>query len=252
MNPAFYCPRHLPRTHGDRCIVSCGTQPHYYESLHSTRLHCSAHAPEAWQLFYYGYPDGCPTQQEKQYAFKIYALQRAWDGSFGTITWIDSAFQPIGSLQPLWDHIEVHGWWIPAQGDANLGNWCSDRALEIFGISRDVAMDIPLCYSGLVSLLTRTPIAKEIWRMWKELYEKGTFDGPHQNIVGGQAGPWGNKLTGECSKDPRCQGHRHDESALSFVLYKLGCKPRKDPFLILESDQGFIGHHVPLVIPGRK
>src|SRR6185369_76530 len=251
MNPAFYCPRHHPRTHGDRCIVSCGTQAHYYESLHSTRLHCSAHIPEAWQLFYYGYPDGCPAQQEKQYAFKIYALRRAWDASFGTITWIDSAFQPIASVEPLWAEVERAGWWIPAQGDANLGNWTSDRALEIFGITRDVAMDIPLCYSGLVSILCRTSIGKEIWRLWQELYDKGAFNGPHQNIIGGHTGAWGNKTTGECSKDPRCHGHRHDESALSFVLYKLGLKPSKLPFLTLESEQGFIGHHVELVVPSK-
>jgi len=136
MNPAFYCPRHHPRTHGDRCIVSCGTQAHYYESLHSTRLHCSAHIPEAWQLFYYGYPDGCPTQQEKMYAFKIYALRRAWDAAFGTITWMDSAFQPIASVEPLWAEVERAGWWIPAQGDANLGNWTSESrgcCIEVVG-----------------------------------------------------------------------------------------------------------------------
>ena len=185
------------------------------------------------------------------YAFKIYALRRAWEAAFGTITWIDSAFQPIASVEPLWAEVERAGWWIPAQGDASLGHWTSDRALEIFGITRDVAMDIPLCYSGLVSILCRTAIGKEIWRLWQDLYNRGAFDGPHQNIIGGQTRAWGNKITGECSKDPRCQGHRHDESALSFVLYKLGLKPSKLPFLTLESEQGFIGHHVPLVVPSK-
>lgn len=252
IQPAFYIPAHQPRAHSDRIIVSCATEPHYYEQLHSTKLHCSAHAPHVWQLFYYGYPEGCPVQHDKQYAFKIYALRRVMEASFGTVTWIDCAFQPIDSLQPLWNEVETHGWWIPAQGDAVLGNWCSDRALDIFGITRDVAMDIPLCYTGLVSLLMRTSIAKEIWRQWQNFYERGAFDGPHQNVIGGQSGAWGQKLTGQCSTDPRCLGHRHDESAMSYILHNLGLKPSKLPFLTLENEQGFIGHHVPLVIPGRK
>lgn len=35
----------------------------------------------------------------------------------------------------------------------------------------------------------------------------------------------GLKWAGHCANDPRCEGHRHDESALSFVLHEFGLKP---------------------------
>lgn len=235
----------LKRSLQDKCIVSCGTEPHYYESLHSTRLHCAEHVPEAWQLFYYGYPDGCPTQAERQYAFKIYSLRRTFEAGFKTMLWMDSAFQPIASISPLWEEIKLQGWYIQKQGDAVLGNWCSDRSLAIFGIGRDEAMQIPLCYSGLVGLDVKTWNGAKIWDEWQALYESGSFDGPHQNAPG-EPCAWGYKLQSNCSDDPRCEGHRHDESALSFILYKLGLKPRIEPFLTIDSPEGFIGHHVRL------
>ncbi len=245
VNPAFVNPLNADRSLHDKIIVSCGTEPHYYEALHSTRLHCAKYVPEAWQLFYYGYPDGCPTQAERQYAFKIYALERAFAAGFSTMLWLDSAFQPIGSLAPLWKEIEEQGWYIQQQGSAVLGNWCSDAALGIFGIGRDEAMRIPLCYSGLVGLNLRNTTGNNIWTAWQALYNAGAFDGPHRNYRGPRA-PWGYKLEGDCSPDPRCEGHRHDESALSFILYRMGLKPRTEPFLTIDSPKGFIGHHVRL------
>ncbi len=249
MNPAFINPMGRDRTLQDKCIVSCGTESHYYEALHSTRLHCAQHVPEAWQLFYYGYPDGCPTQAQSQYAFKIFALRRVCDAGFNTMLWMDTAFQPIASISPLWEEIRAKGWYIQQQGDAVLGNWCSDRALQIFGICRDEAMQIPLCYSGLVGLNVKSWTGAKIWADWQELYERGSFDGPHQNTPGRGAHPWGYKLAAECSTDPRCQGHRHDESALSFILHRMGLRPRVEPFLTMDSPLGFIGHHVRLKCP---
>ena len=58
--------------------------------------------------------------------------------------------------------------------------------------------------------------------------------------------PLGHKWAGHCSNDPRCEGHRHDESALAFALHKLGLKPEKTGFLTLENEKSaVIGHMVP-------
>lgn len=247
MNPAFWNPLGSDRTLGDRCIVSAGTEPHYYEGLHSTRLHCTRWAPEAWQLFYYGYPDGCPKQVERMYAFKIYALQRSIEAGFQHVLWLDSAFQPVGSMRELWREIEVESWYVQQQGNAVLGNWCSDAALDIFGIDRDQAMTIPLCYSGLVGLNMHTDIGNEIWQQWRILYASGSFEGAHTNVMNSPLVPHGHKTMGHCSSDSRCIGHRHDEAALSFILWKLGKKPRLMPFFKMDTPLGFIGHHVELV-----
>src|SRR5690349_15090555 len=167
MNPAFWSPISATRTLRDRCIISAATEPHYYEAKHSTRLHCAKHDPESWQLMYYCYPDGCPTQAESMYAFKMFAIRRVIEAGFRTILWMDSVFQPLGPLDVLWEFIERNGWYIPRQGDAVLGEWISDAALSTLSLSRDSAMEIPLCYSGLVGLNFKTPIANDIWILWE-------------------------------------------------------------------------------------
>ena len=174
-------------------------------------------------------------------------MRRVFESGFRTALWMDAAFQPIASISPLWAEIKGQGWYIQMQGDAVLGNWCSDRALEIFGIDRDEAMQIPLCFSGIVGIDKQTWVGSQIWSQWESLYERGAFDGPHLNAPHWpQPGPWGYKIAGDCSHDPRCCGHRHDEAALSFILYSMGLKPRDEPFLTLGSPEGFIGHKVEL------
>ncbi len=238
--PAGYC----ERTIHDRIIVCCGIGAHYDRGYRSTLNHCDVYEPGTWQLFSHDYPDGCPPQHVSQYAFKIYAMQRAIDAGFRYVLWMDAAFQPIASLEPLWAHIEQHGWFVPVQRDAVLGNWASDAMLDLVVMLREYAMKIPLCFSGIVGLDMASPLGKNIWQAWKTLFEMGAFLGPHLNEPGVEPHPWGQKIAGHCSDDPRCCGHRHDESALSVVLADLGLAPRTE-FLTLYNADGIIGHHVP-------
>jgi hypothetical protein len=43
-----------------------------------------------------------------------------------------------------------------------------------------------------------------------------------------------------------------DEAALSAILHNMGLTPEDRGFLTLESPNGFIGHRVPLVVPGWR
>lgn len=245
MSPDFHRPAgYVSRTIRDRIIVCCGIGSHYQRGYHSTLNHCDVYEPATWQLFSHDYPDGCPTQSESQYAFKIHAMQRAIDAGFRFVLWMDTAFQPIASIEPLWQHIEANGWFVPRQHAAVLGNWSTDEMLRLVSMSRGDAMRVPLCFSGIVGLDMASPIGKHIWDAWKTLFEMGAFMGPHQNEPGVPAHPWGQKIAGHCSDDPRCEGHRHDESALSVVLWDLGLIPRSE-FLTMYNADGIIGHHVP-------
>ena len=90
-------------------------------------------------------------------------------------------------------------------------------------------MEIPLVYTGLIGLDMQCDAGKEIWYQWDRLYKRGAFKGAHENAP---LYPWedhGAKWRGHCSMDKRCEGHRHDESAMSFVLWKLGLKPMENP-----------------------
>jgi hypothetical protein len=120
------------------------------------------------------------------------------------------------------------------------------------GVSRDDAMDIPLCYSGLVGLDMRDETALAIWGEWKYTLSNGLWHGSHFNNPSAAMLPHGEKFRGHVSHDPRVEGHRHDEAALSLVLHRLGLTPMTLGFLTLESEQGFIGHNVKLVVPGGR
>lgn len=234
------------RSKDDRVIVGCGIGRHYRRLLASTINHCTVHCPEAWKLWYDELPDGCPPHERHQYAFKISALREAiGNAGFRYVMWMDTKFQPIASLDPLWAYVQENGWYVPAQGDSKLGTWTTDAALVQYGISRDAAMDIDLVFSGIVALEIRHPLGRNIWERWQALI--GTFPGPHYNRPGlAEMEQHGMKWRGHCSNDPRCEGHRHDESALSFVLHSLGLKPIRDKFICLhDPEHGIIGDHVP-------
>jgi len=248
-NPEFVTTNGKERGPDDCVIVSCGIGTEYQEALHSTRLHCEKNVPEAWRLFYRDYPTGCPTQEESQYAFKIFAIKRAILASYRYVLWMDSCFQPIRSIEPLWEEIREKGWYVPKQGDAMLGNWSSDEFLERTGTNREELMHIPLVYSGLVGLDMHRTEARLIWECWYSLWELGTFNGCHLNKPGEPRQRWGQKWQGHVSNDPRVVGHRHDEAALALVLHRLSLKPTVKGFITLESPDGFIGHFVRLVCP---
>jgi hypothetical protein len=213
-----------------RVIVSAGLgSAHYRKMLRSTENHCAVHCSETWRLFFDVLPAGSPTHSQMQYAFKIEAMRRAVDACFDSILWMDATCQPTASIEEIWELIRENEYYIVKQEDARLGEWCNDEALSIFELTRDDAMEIPLVYTGLIGLKPGGAIGSRIWNEWDRLYKRGAFKGAHENIP---VYPWqehGAKWRGHCSKDPRCQGHRHDESAMSFVLWKLGLKPMENP-----------------------
>jgi len=161
---------------------------------------------------------------------------------------MDSSFQPIASIGRLWNLIEDQGWYTPKQGDSVVGSWCHDELLNFFGVSRDEAMSIRLPFSGLVGLDMQHPTGKSIFDRWQNSYASGLWNGPHYNCDP-ESWPEGGKWSKRFSGDPRVEGHRHDEAALSLILHTLRLKPESLGFLTLEGPEGFIGHHVKLVVP---
>jgi hypothetical protein len=221
----------------ERVIVQCGIRQHYEAEHRASRAACEIHCQDADLLFYSDYPPGCPPQDQRMYAFKIYALAEALARGYRFLLWMDTSFSPVAAIDPLWESIEQDGWYVPGP-QGQLGNWCSDSALGVFGIDRATAHRIDLVYSGIVGLDMQHPIGCSIWQGWKDLYGRGTFDGPHINKPGEPMQPWGQKWQGHVSHDPNVFGHRHDEAALSFVLYRLGLLPHGRGLSVLDAPQG--------------
>ena len=182
-------------------------------------------------------------------------LQDLGDGKsdkagFRYILWMDSSFQPIDNIKPLLDRLKRDGWYCAPQAQARLGTWSTDYLLAQQDIPREEAMTVQLVYSGLIGLDMRSEIGKVIWHRWVASQADGSWNGAHYNAPGQSLRPFGLKTKGHVSNDPRVEGHRHDEAALSAILHDLDLKPVDRGFLTLESHNGFIGHHVELVVPG--
>ena len=227
----------------NRVIVNCGIGWHYAALSRTVETACAMYGETGSLEFWRDYPSGCPTHAERQYAFKIFAIREAIAkyGNDATILWMDSTFIPLRSIEPLWEHIETHGWYALLQGGAKVGEWATDRSLELMELDRETAMQIPLCLSGLVGLNLAHETGRMLWDGWQHRYEAGAFDGAHINKPGESFTVVGNKFSGHCSDDPRVHGHRHDETALSVALWRLGLAPSSNDFTTVYSADGFIG-----------
>jgi hypothetical protein len=162
---------------------------------------------------------GCPSHQEVPYAFKPYALEHANSTGYKLVLWCDASVWAIKSLQPVFDHLACHShlfFYVPYGGSKgpnnnNIGTWTSDACLQGFNLNRDLTMDIPMLVGGCFGLNLTTFAAQEFLHRWLEKSKDG-FSFP---------GAWDNKQQ-QVSKDPRCLGHRHDQSVASIIAHALG------------------------------
>ena len=87
---------------------------------------------------------------------------------------------------------------------------------------------------------------KDIFREWKALCDAGAFKGHHYAPHNPNGAAGGGKTIGPVSSDLRAVGHRHDESALGFVLYKLGlCYWYAECNKWYYKNHGFFAHETP-------
>ncbi len=213
-----------------RFIVSRSSGEHYQCLQRRTYSRCMQFKQDEKLIFDYVHKWG--------YHEKLNAIDQAYQAGARYVLWMDVSFEPVASLEPIWALVEQQGWFVSKQGESMLGTWTSDDALFEYGINRDEAMSIPLCLSGLVGLDLDTVIGREILKRWKALAH--TFPGNYYNVPGEEQKPLGAKTTGHASYDPRCEGHRHDESALSFVLWQMGIKIETSPLMNVYYDEGYV------------
>lgn len=151
-----------------------------------------------------------PPHEMMPYAFKIGAFNHVADLGHRIILWCDAAVFAIKDLTPIFDHIEKHGH-LFFQSGFNCAQWTSDTCLEKAVVTRDQAEKMPMYMACCMGLNLDHPRSMEFLR---QLTQQG-LDGVSL------PGSWRNE-NHEVSQDPRCQGHRHDQSIGSLVAAKLG------------------------------
>ncbi len=190
-----------------RCIVSVGVgnwYPKGIDRLARSLVHHGCH--DEFMLWKNKYPDGCPTHQDNPYAFKLAAIQAAFDAGHDQVLWLDTSAWAIQNPKPVLDKIEREGYYFWTSG-YKCGTWTNDATLQHFGVSRDEAMEIPMLYALAIGLDRRSGLSMEFFRRWKEACDLGLFKGSWTRSEG---------------DDERFMGHRHDQSSASLIAHQLG------------------------------
>jgi hypothetical protein len=216
-------PRGLRRKDPTIAVVTFGSGV-YELYLNQFRASFRRHSPQI-QVFTYSSFDeiGSPTHAENPYAFKVYAIEKVRSMGYRYVLWCDSILQLLKPIEALLPQITARGVYLAQDGWA-CGTWANDRALEAFGVSRDQAMDITSVWACFMAFDFAVPAAQEFFRRWKQAAESGLFRGVHYN--------W-NKTE---SQDPRCRGHRHDQTCAELVAYMVGISPAPH---VLSPDPGY-------------
>lgn len=168
---------------------------------------------------------GCESHKVIPYKFKPYAIQKAIDLGYELILWCDSPIYAKGNIQPVFDHIEKHGYVFFDNIGYSLGDYTNDKTLQYFGISRGESWNIKMimaCVMGFRFGFRHEHPFQLYMDTANELYP----------------GSWNNDNLTE-SHDLRCRGHRHDQSVMSALIhkYKLDILKGQDTFFAYESHQ---------------
>lgn len=215
-----------------RAIVSAGSG-RYVKGLDRLTEWCSANDVEyfAWRNHW---PSGSPTHQDVPYAFKAYALREAIAAGAKTLLWADACILPIRPLKPLWERIERDGYCISNQ--AGPGHkmawsnyeWTADSAypdlfpeMTSLGAARVINATIPHVVATTFGISMEHPTGRAIFEEYFRL----------ANETKAFCGPWVNASFAPCGPDD-VRGHRHDQTALSVIAWRLGCQlaPMREVF----------------------
>lgn len=177
-----------------RCIVNLATSK-YWEG--QKRLQQSVKDYQV-NTFQNEVQVNSPFHNDNPYAFKIYAIESMLRAGYDQILWLDASVYAVKSPKPVFDWIDHYGYFMEEAGHY-VGQWCNDRTLEFFGITREEAMDMPMFSAGFVGLDFRNETAAAFFSRWKSAMLNGMFKGD-----------WSN--------------HRHDMTCGSIIAHQMGLK----------------------------
>jgi hypothetical protein len=148
---------------------------------------------------------GSPKHSEIPYAFKPYAINRAIEMGYELILWADSPIYAKQPIQPVFDHIEQHGYVFFDNIGYSLGDYTNDEILKHFNISRDQSFKIPMIMACCMGF----NVTDWLQRSFLTEYSNTKY----------YPGDWNNDDLTE-SMDLRVKGHRHDQSWVSALIFK--------------------------------
>lgn len=185
-----------------RCIVSLATKnSQYVDGLArlSNSLRDNADGID-FLGFIHEHSVGAPLHTENNYAFKVYAIQKAIDAGYSQVLWLDASVYAVAPVQPIFDLIEAQGYWFEGNG-CWLGEWCNDKTLSYYNLDREHANRIEMIQSGFMGFDLESPtcIGINLWERFKIALEYDLFNGSWDD-------------------------HRHDQSCMTAIIHNAGLK----------------------------
>ena len=191
-------------------FVNVATPGYYKQAAEDLIKSIHEHCPNVSIFSFSRFEDfGSPTHTENPYAFKLYAIDYVRDLGYDIIIWCDSPVRLTCPIEEWIAEVEKVGVYLQ-QTEWTIGQWANDKSLEWFKVSRDDVINLPSCAAGLQGLDFRHPTTIAYFDLWWKAMEAGLFKGA-----------WKNETQSE-SKDPRCTGHRHDQTCAELTCYTLG------------------------------
>ncbi|MDV6032224.1 MAG: hypothetical protein F9B45_19485 [Phycisphaera sp. RhM] len=181
------------------------------------------------------YPRDSPKHHEVPWGFKPFAMRDAAERGYRYLLWVDSSTRFKQSPEKLFEIVAKRQalFFNEFDGFNPVGEFSSDRALEIMEIDRQVSFEIPIIWASVLGIDCHSTCAKQFLDSWAELaVPGGAFCGPKWSGVRG----W----PATASTDPRVKGHRHDQSVASILRHKLNLAsplPREVYDVYLYSDK---------------
>lgn len=214
-----------------RAVVNVGTG-RYKDATERLRTSVSQHDTDARFYSWDEIPEDWPTHKQKPYAFKAYALELASNVA-DVLLWCDSAIVVVKPLAPLWERIERDGYWIPLNGWTNY-DWTADSAYpDLFpNVPIEEARAQSKTFSQVVATAfgvnVKHPTGKSLLGEYVRLAKMNAFCGPWSNTNNPKHWPLHPDMMGPCGPAD-VLGHRHDQTALSVIAWRLGLKLEQCP-----------------------
>lgn len=139
---------------------------------------------------------GSPTHQESPYAFKIYAIEKAFELD-PIVLWCDASLWRVGDLSVIENIIQTDGYMMEEAG-AYVDQWTNSHTKAYFKF-KPHEVGFTMFSAGFLGLNKNSEIAMLFFNEWKKAERAGCF-----------RGDWSN--------------HRHDMSAASIIAQRLNMK----------------------------
>lgn len=171
-------------------------------------------------LFYSDIPKEWPSHNQSPMGYKPLLIREAIQKGYAYVMWVDANMVCVRNPKKMLKILRKKGYFIQCEYAVPFGEWCSDSALKTFNISRDKSLKIVETHSGYVGIASENEKALKMLDQWCDYaLDQKTFRGIEMCHPLEETNRNFNEIV---SKDKRVKGHRHDQTALSYLVYKYG------------------------------